>query len=305
MRQPAFWLGILAITVFSSVANSALAQYACDCAARGLPTCGCQPRGPAYCDNRGGEPTCQSQPRPAPTPTQPRPAPGPPEEVITRETGFFQAGPRVGVSEGATTTTGVRGGGITFPEMHLRLPTIHLPCLVKYRHHAKMRVEASDAPWVSTGFENVAANRGVVASRAPVPAPRGADTDDDQPRARDADADCSGMRREYEQKIEELNRKIKDCDDLRRCIEDCLREYPQMSARPLPPVHQAPHSPVPNGPYNAPAGIPAHRLGPPSPPTDVPFASPVSAVRPVSHLEAPKPFNPPTTLQRLPAVSSF
>jgi hypothetical protein len=91
-----------------------------------------------------------------------------------------------------------------------------------------MRVDAAEAPWVSTGTETVRVGP-AVGTRAGVAAEVGAEPRaGEKAKSRAASAtDCEDVKREYEAKIQELQRRIDDCEKLRRCIEDCLKTYPQ------------------------------------------------------------------------------
>ncbi len=164
------------------------------------------------------------EPRPGPEPSEPRPG-APEADTSLQETGFYQAGPRSGGFQGASGALGFGRGGITLPELRLKLPSIELPCLTRTRYAAKMRYEGGEAPWVSTGFRSV--GDGVVAQRSgpregdPREA-RGADGDKESSRGVD---DCEEVRREYEQKIDKLNEKLEQCDKLEQELESALRKH--------------------------------------------------------------------------------
>lgn len=175
--------------------------------------------------------TCDSKLRSGPPSPTPRQGPEQPaEQSTTRETGFYQAPPRSGAFQGATNSLGMSLGGLTFPEIRFRLPSIELPNLYRSRQGARMLVEPAQAPWVSTGVETVRTGPGGVATTG-AEAP-GADVN----RGGDAKSrglptpDCEDVKREYEEKVRQLQRKIDDCEKLRRCMEDCLKTYPQAAA---------------------------------------------------------------------------
>jgi hypothetical protein len=185
------------------------------------PTCGCQ----STCEG-----TCAEK-RSGPPPVTPRRGPELPEEQpVTRETGFYQAPPRTGSFQAPSRSYGMSLGGVTLPEMRLRLPCIELPSISRSRQTARMVMDSTVAPWVSTGYETVggatAGARGVPAGDTGGGASRGAES---QARGA-APADCEDVKRQYDEKLRELQRKIDDCDKLRRCIEDCLQTYPPAAA---------------------------------------------------------------------------
>lgn len=153
----------------------------------------------------------------------------PPAEDIgaLQETGFYQAGPRTGAFQGASRAFGIGGGGITLPELRLKLPSIELPCLTHFRHSAKMRYEGGEAPWISTGFQAV--GREGVAQRSA--ASRSGESDEgsrdaDGGKSRDfGDDNCEDVRREYERKIDKLNEKLESCDRLEKDLQDAIRKH--------------------------------------------------------------------------------
>ena len=296
------------------LAESAWSQ--CDCAARGYQFHQCQPV--ASCADCG----CDSPGIPR-EPT-PRGGPEPQQEIVTRETGYFQAPPRTGAFEGASGSVGLRAGAFVIPEIRIPLPSIELPSVFRVRRGAKMRINPAEASWISTGFESRAVTRaGVVEQRS----------DEQSPKARSRSTeDCSQLKREYEQKIETLNRKIQDCERLKKCIEDCLDEYPQLSQSNFRQQMQAriaatldhPQGAVQTAPYPARTRVPNSISPPPSrlnvtprtgerlPPSPrfhsneqtrpIPSRpSPVSQVQPAGHFESTRLFES-QFMQRLPAA---
>lgn len=188
-------------------------------------------------------------PRPTPPPT-PRPAPAPQPQY--EETGYYQAGPRSGVVEGASGAYGFRGGAITLPRLRLELPSFELPSIFHASHGARMHVRESIAPWVSTGFQRVTSAVSAPQTRAREAAPP---EEEETPRPRSADEqDCDALKAKYEEKIEELNRKLDECDRMRRSIEQSICDQ----SRNLPgrvPVQQGPEC-IPPGPGHAVPGRP-------------------------------------------------
>ncbi len=200
-------------------------------------------------------PDCQpGAPRKADGPAEPRSAPPPPPEM--RETGFYQAGPRTGALEGPSSSLGLRGAALTLPRIRIELPTIELPSCFRSSQTARMRVNESEAPWTSTGYERVAVSGYDQARSAPAQA-RGAD----EPKAsRSADDDeADALKREYEKKIEELNRKISECEQLRKSIESSLRCQPPL---PQPQQDYAPPAPACQAASNAACTCPVCRSHP-------------------------------------------
>ncbi len=180
------------------------------------PPCG----GPCEGKDRGGPPS----PTPRPGPEQPA------EQYTTRETGFYQAPPRSGALQGATNSLGMSLGGLTIPELRFRLPSIELPNLYRSRQGARMLVEPAQAPWVSTGVETVRTGPGGGAVGGAEDPAAGVNRGGDTKSRGLPTPDCEDVKREYEDKVRELQRKIDDCEKLRRCIEDCLKTYPQAAA---------------------------------------------------------------------------
>jgi hypothetical protein len=127
--------------------------------------------------------------------------------------------------QGVTRSLGVRLGGIVIPELRLRLPSLELPCCYRTHEGARMMIESAEAPWVSTGVETVRVGGGAVAEGS-----RQRSTDDADAASRSApEADCEGAKREYEEKLQELQRKVDDCEQLKRCLQDCLNDYQRKS----------------------------------------------------------------------------
>lgn len=171
-----------------------------------------------------------AQPRNAPSPdTQPRDAGDQPPQM--RETGFYQAGPRAGAFEGPSGGVGLRGGGITLPEIKLGLPTIEFPSLFHSRRGARMVYKGGEAPWISTGFTAAKANS--VAGRGTDDASSRAVDDEGGTRSRESD-ECTEWRRlrdEYQRKLDELDRRLEDCNKMSRLLQERLQ-----AAAAVPPV---------------------------------------------------------------------
>lgn len=252
---------------------------------------------PSTCDQKGYpcEVPCEAKPRGGPEPEAIRPRPGPeaPEEeeqVVQRETGFYQAPPRTGAVQGATRSLGVSLGGITIPEMRLRLPSLELPCCFRSQQSARMMIDSAQAPWVSTGVETVRVGRGVAAAEGSRQrSATDTDTEDDETASRGApETDCQGTKREYEQKLQELQRKIDDCENLKRCLQDCLSDYQRKSGE--------------SAGNQAGEDVPVKL---PTPEADAPADSRIAmprVVQPASFEAAPNSIQAPARLIRLPAV---
>lgn len=219
----------------------------------------------------------------------PRPAPAP--QATLRETGYYQAGPRTGALEGASSTLGFRGGAITLPRLRLELPSLELPSFFRSSHTAKMRIAESEAPWTSTGYERVAWASEEPQQRAAEPPPQ-------EPRARAAEDDaCEELKARYEQKIAELDKQILACEQLRKDLERTL-SAPRTPAPPPVPGHAAPHCPP------APAPLPH----PPTPHAVLP-SSPVPKFNPQfsgqwKPQELPAPSPEPAEASQLPATTT-
>ena len=278
-----------------------------------LPPCrhNCQPPCQPGC-------TCNTPTQPRSLPEQPRAVPrsAPAPQTSYRETGFYQAGPRTGGVEGASNSLGIRTGAISLPRLRLEMPTFELPSLFRTSLGARMHVSDSEAPWVSTGVQATRAETASYsASRsADVPAaPRSSaepETPKDQSKSRALDGEeCADVKREYEAKIQELKKKIEKCDQLRKCIEDSLRENPltmhqgaQPQRLPSSPTarvvsaEQPREMPPPATKYDAfPAAVPPENAPRQNPQTTGPAdrlenAYPLpSVVLPASHLGSPRP----------------
>lgn len=267
----------------------------------------CPPATQPECEKPTPRPADLSQPRNNPTP-----------ESSMRETGFYQAAPRTGTMEGPSAGLGLRGGAFTIPRMRVELPSIELPTCFRSSHAARMRVNESEAPWTSTGFERVISGGGQAqaASRGPGP---------EDTTARSApDPDAATTKREYEQKIDELNKKIAECDELRKTIETSLNNQrylprPGMvqpgpycapaphSGCPCPECRRAPHVGYPQAtpPYNAQHPV---RALPPSAemsplPGMIESASEVPMSTPVPANESPVPAR--STIEILPSPKAI
>lgn len=157
------------------------------------PDCAVTACTPPGCD----VPACAST-APAPAPA---PAPASPEEpAITAASVqaaappvMFAAPPLSGEISGATNSVGIRGFGMTMPEIRLQLPTLHLPSLVRSSRSPEMAVDGGRAPMVNgnptifgplanAGMANFVTQSAAItgsasprqASPAPAPAPAGA-----------------------------------------------------------------------------------------------------------------------------------
>lgn len=200
------------------------------------------------CEKRPPEQPCDA-PRPVPPPT-PRPAPAP--QPNYQETGYYQAAPRSGVVEGASGTFGFRGGALTLPRLRLELPSVELPSFYRASHGASMRIRESVAPWVSTGFQRITSAVSTPQMRSGDAAPPEEDAEP-QPRST-ADKECDALKAKYEEKIEELNRKLDECDRMRRSIEQSLCDQSKIVPNRFP-TRQKPQC-IPPGPGPAAPGQP-------------------------------------------------
>ncbi len=225
-------------------------------------------------------------PRPAPTPPAPQPA--------LRETGYYQAGPRTGALEGASSTLGFRGGAITLPRLRLELPSLELPSFFRSSHTAKMRIAESEAPWTSTGYERVA-------WATDEPQQRSAEPTEPAPRARTtADDECEALKARYEQKIAELDKQILACEQMRKDLERTLSAPRSLAPVPapvyVPPQCPPPHAMLPGQPA-ANASVPNTRMALPQElpaPSAEPATVPVRTSSPeaTSPNQAAAPWNP-------------
>lgn len=112
---------LVASIILAAAASHARAQCGCE------PQCGCP---------QHYRPPCQA-------PAQPRDF----EPEQPRDHGYVEP-PPVGIEMGESGGIGITGPGLHFPELFLRLPTLKLPGLVKYRSRARMLIEPRVAPYV-------------------------------------------------------------------------------------------------------------------------------------------------------------
>lgn len=191
----------------------------------------------------------QKEPQPRDTP----PAPA------TPASGFYQAPPRTGYQQAASGGYGILGGAFVIPEIRIALPRIELPSVVKLRHPARMFVNPAEAMWVSTG-----------AAPATTPAaPRSTPEQAGESRGVRAtiDPEIRALRQQYHEKLDELNRRLEECDELRRKMERTLEGYSRRE--PLQPADRNLGIPRSSGLPFAPSPIVGHGQQHPTAPNEV------------------------------------
>ncbi len=83
--------------------------------------------------------------------------------------GGFAAPHRTGTAAGETRSFGIEGFGVHIPSMSIRMPTLQLPGIVRYRREPRMLIDSSEAPFVrqSTRELTVPAGDNLVRQSAP------------------------------------------------------------------------------------------------------------------------------------------
>ena len=107
-----------------------VAAWAAECG------CGYPTRCAVPCERCRPRHVCVQVPVPQPQPCEH------PEPMYER--GGYAAPPRMGTAAGESETTGFTGGGIQFPALHLRLPTIQLPGIVRFRRDAHLLLDQAE-----------------------------------------------------------------------------------------------------------------------------------------------------------------
>ncbi len=85
--------------------------------------------------------------------------------------GVFAAPPASGTVAGESNAIGINGPALHFPAMSLRMPTLQLPSITRFRSGARMRIDAAEAPFVSAGQAPVVAAAPMASMNAPLMAP--------------------------------------------------------------------------------------------------------------------------------------
>jgi hypothetical protein len=184
------------------------------------PSCGCnRPEGCPHC-RPPCQPPCEGPPREGP----PREGP-PPTEYIPQEVGAYIAAPRTGTTRGGTNYRGVDLGGITFPEIRLRLPAIELPACFRGHTAARMMVDSSVAQWQSQGYVNAAAGPNEAALRGEIDRlQKELDQRGDPRSAQDRASLERAACEEYTQKLRQYEQQLQRINDERRALEECIRQ---------------------------------------------------------------------------------
>jgi hypothetical protein len=279
------------------------------------PSCGCnRPEGCPHC-RPPCQPPCNGPPREGPPREGPPREGPPPTEYIPQEVGAYIAAPRTGTTRGGTSYRGVELGGITFPEIRLRLPAIELPACFRGHTAARMMVEPSVAQWQSQGYVNAAAGPNEAALRGEIDRLQKELDDRGDPRsAQDRASLERAACEEYTQKLRQYEQQLQRINDERRALEECIRQCldqhnraavipsPEMGCidpRTGTPTRQAPvQSPLQKSPQQAPYPQPvpdaAQRLVPLPPfPTQPAAYHAEPAPLPTPAQFAPRPIAPP------------
>jgi len=117
----------------------------------------------AYCTT----PTCTTNPSCCVPPGQPESGPPPAQP----ESGAFAAPPRTGTAVGPTRSLGIEGFGLHMPAMTLRMPTLQMPGLVRYRREPRMLIDAAEAGFVDRTAREYGVPGGTPESGTPPPPP--------------------------------------------------------------------------------------------------------------------------------------
>ncbi len=148
--------------------------------------------------------------------------------------GVFVAPPRSGVTEEGNRSYGLRGFALHFPAMSLRLPTLELPTLARYRSNARMRLDEATAPFVpqaagyTTGYGTGMAGM----------AARGAGESGQRP---SDDGEESGQRDGQDEELAKLKQRVAEMKALLQQQQQIIEQLHQRQpARPCPPPEQIP-----------------------------------------------------------------
>jgi hypothetical protein len=175
---------------------------------------------------------------------------------IERPQGAYVAPPRSGAAVGESGSVGVRGPALHFPALTLRLPTLELPSLVRYRHQARMEMEAATAPFVGFPAAPVAGggSHGETAerNRQDTEAAERERADDEAARLdelkRELAETCAKLK-EREAALERQRRDLQEqCERVQRMIEQkkCSSGAGEGAPQP-PPPHETERQPVREG----------------------------------------------------------
>jgi hypothetical protein len=131
--------------------NSAYAQHSCSqhtrfvagCAACAQVEASCAETPPAQEECRCKR--CQNRVQAPPAPAQAVTVP-----VAAVPQGTFAQPPATGTVRGPVNQVGIEGAELRFPEMSLRLPSLRLPTLSRFRQDARMDIDNARAPFVSS-----------------------------------------------------------------------------------------------------------------------------------------------------------
>jgi hypothetical protein len=245
------------------------------------PSCGCNRPGCPTC-----QPPCQGPPREGPPQEGPPREGPPPTEYIPQEVGAYIAGPRTGTTRGGTSYRGLDLGGITFPEVRLRLPSIELPACFRGHTAARMMVDSSVAQWQSQGYVNAAAGPNEAALRGEVDRlQKELDQRGDPRSAQDRASLERAACEEYTQKLRQYEQQLQRINDERRALEECIRQCLDQ--------------------HNRAAEIPSPEMGCIDPRTGIPQRAPAQAPIQKSPQQAPYPQPVPDAAQRLVPLPPF
>jgi hypothetical protein len=162
MRGPLISLAAACSIAFGhAAALMAREPFAPNCNAP-APSCAVPPNCYRPCDVPCG-------PKEGPKEGPPQPKEGPPtgEGGELAETGVYVAPPRVGTMQAPTRRVGIEGLSITFPELKVCLPRIHLPHCIHSYSDARMVIEEAHAPYVRTGYQYSAPAQAPASREAP------------------------------------------------------------------------------------------------------------------------------------------
>ncbi len=169
--------------------------------------------------------------------------PGQPERAPEQERGAFASPPRSGMVAGESESVGLSGGALHIPSMSLRLPTLQLPCLTRYRREAHMVMDTTEAPWVNERRREYSIDAGPEiagvlerAQIAPERAPEAAKAPEKQSCAPQPPPPCDAELMRLRQREQMLEQRIWQ-------LEQCLRQMPppaNTQLRVLPPASPPP-----------------------------------------------------------------
>lgn len=166
-------IAIILVASSTLTSTATAGEQQCAVPERAAPDCTRRPSLPAgpqsACKCERCLRKCVQRPE-CPTP-QYSPTTLPPAASYPSASGVFAAPPASGTVAGESNAIGLNGPALHFPAMSLRMPTLQLPSLTRFRSGARMRIDAAEAPFVAQGQAPMFAAAPVPAMSTPLMAP--------------------------------------------------------------------------------------------------------------------------------------